>query len=78
MGSSDLETETECRNAVDHVAKFFSGVGFGESGAWTNKPKGCYIDMSSRGIYWNSVEVSGSYTWARSICQVLGDQQNGE
>ena len=66
-GWKDLETENECRSAVNYTQSFAPNAYFHKSGMWAYSPKGCYLG-GYNGVRWNSGGDYDIYTWAKMIC----------
>ena len=69
---SKLDTEDECRNAVDEVRKGVTGAKFMRvetvaQGA--GFPRGCYLWVPNSGIYFNNNNLRTLHKSARQICK---------
>lgn len=72
---SKLDTEEECRNAVDEVRKVVTGAKFMRvetAAEGAGFPRGCYLWVPNSGIYFNNNNVRTHHKSARQVCKEDG------
>ena len=69
---SKVDTEDECRKAVDEVRKKVPGAKFmavETAAQGRGFPRGCYLWVPNSGIYFNNNNVRTLHKSARQICK---------
>lgn len=66
---SKVDTEEECRKAVDEVKKEVPGAKFNAVENLNGFPRGCYLWVPNSGIYFNNNNVRTLHKSARQICK---------
>ena len=64
----------QCHDALDEIKKKYpdASVGISERDTWPDRPKGCYLLLTNRKLYWNSHQFGRPSNNALSVCRTKG------